>query len=111
MPNQRLLIAKLSNIPTKKARQVAELFILGSKITCNYWPALSNGDLFIDLTFKGLTIGIFQLILFITFSVITTLSDQKNNRNLMLLGAIAISFAFVGLDFLLGVDEGLSDIN
>lgn len=61
---------------------------------------------FINLTFKGLTIGIFQLILFITFSVLITLSDKKNSCNLMLLGAVAISFAFVGLDFLIGVDVG-----
>ncbi len=52
--------------------------------------------------------GTFQLILFIAFAVLTTLGYKKNNRNLMLLGAITISFAFVGLEFLLGFDEGLS---
>ena len=49
-----------------------------------------------------------QIILFIAFAVLTTIGYKKNNRNLMLLGAIAISFAFVGLDFLMGVDEGVS---
>ena len=52
--------------------------------------------------------GTLQLILFIVFAVLTTIGYKKNNRNLMLLGAVAISFAFVGLDFLIGVDEGLS---
>ena len=55
--------------------------------------------------------GTFQLILFIAFAVLTTLGYKKNNRNLMLLGAITISFAFVGLEFLLGFDEGLSRAN
>ncbi len=55
--------------------------------------------------------GTFQLILFIAFAVLTTLGYKKNNRNLMLLGAITISFAFVGLEFLLGFDEGLSRTN
>ncbi|WP_278380995.1 hypothetical protein [Pseudoalteromonas distincta] len=55
--------------------------------------------------------GTIQLILFIVFAVLTTLGYKKNNRNLMLLGAVAISFAFVGLDFLIGIDEGISGIN
>ncbi|WP_197487235.1 hypothetical protein [Pseudoalteromonas sp. MQS005] len=55
--------------------------------------------------------GTFQLFLFIVFAVLTTLGYKKNNRNLMLLGAITISFAFVGLEFLLGFDEGLSRTN
>ncbi|WP_171040358.1 hypothetical protein [Pseudoalteromonas sp. S1612] len=55
--------------------------------------------------------GTIQLILFIAFAVLTTLGYKKNNRNLMLLGTITISFAFVGLEFLLGFDEGLSRAN
>ncbi|WP_198923572.1 hypothetical protein [Pseudoalteromonas sp. TAE56] len=55
--------------------------------------------------------GTLQLILFIVFAVLTTIGYKKNNRNLMLLGAVAISFAFVGLEFLLGIDQGLSGTN
>ncbi len=69
---------------------------------------LPTGNLTLNFALKGLTMGTIQLILFIAFAVLTTLGYKKNNRNLMLLGAITISFAFVGLDFLLGFDEGLS---
>ncbi|MEL0642607.1 hypothetical protein V6260_18690 [Pseudoalteromonas aliena] len=43
-----------------------------------------------------------QIILLIAFAVLTAIGYKKNNRNLMLLGAIAISFAFLGLDFFNG---------
>jgi hypothetical protein len=52
--------------------------------------------------------GTIQLFLFIIFAVLTTIGYKKNNRNLMLLGAVAISFTFVGLEFLIGIDERLS---
>ncbi len=52
--------------------------------------------------------GTFQLILFIIFAVLTIVGYRKNNRNLMLLGAIVVTFAFVGLDFMMGVDHSLS---
>mgnify|MGYP001285905976 CR=1 FL=1 len=49
-----------------------------------------------------------QLILFIIFTVLTIVGYRKNNRNLMLLGAIVVAFAFVGLDFIMGIDHALS---
>lgn len=72
---------------------------------------LPTGNLTLNFALKGLTMGTIQLILFIAFAVLTTLGYKKNNRNLMLLGTITISFAFVGLEFLLGFDEGLSRAN
>jgi hypothetical protein len=45
---------------------------------------------------------IIQIVLFLVFVVLTTVGYRKNNRNLMLLGAFAITFGFVGLEIMLG---------
>lgn len=51
--------------------------------------------------------ALIQLGFFIIFAVLTTVGYKKNNRNLMLLGAVIGTFGFVGLEFLFGFDEGL----
>ncbi len=53
---------------------------------------------------------VIQLILYILFAVLTTVGYKKNNRNLMLLGAVAITVGFVGLDFILGFAEGIEGV-
>ena len=53
---------------------------------------------------------IIQFTLFIIFAVLTIIGYRKNNRNLMLLGAVAITFGFVGLDFMLGFAEGIEGV-
>jgi len=50
---------------------------------------------------------IIQLVLFITFIVLTSVGYRKNDRNLMLLGAIAMTLGFVGLEFMLGFAESI----
>ncbi|KAF7780218.1 hypothetical protein PMAN_a1215 [Pseudoalteromonas marina] len=40
--------------------------------------------------------------------MLTIVGYRINNRNLMLLGAIVVAFAFVGLDFMMRVDHNLS---
>lgn len=53
---------------------------------------------------------IIQLVLFLVFVVLTTIGYKKDNRNLMLLGAVAITFGFVCLEFMLGFVEGLEGV-
>ena len=53
---------------------------------------------------------IIQLFLFVAFVVLTTIGYKKNNRNLMLLGAVAITFGFVGLEFMVGFAEGIEGV-
>ncbi|XQW84096.1 hypothetical protein ACOYR1_13240 [Thalassotalea piscium] len=53
---------------------------------------------------------IIQLVLFLVFVVLTTIGYKKNNRNLMLLGAVAITFGFVGLEFMLGFAAGIEGV-
>ncbi len=53
---------------------------------------------------------IIQIVLFLVFVVLTTVGYRKNNRNLMLLGAIAITFGFVGLDIMLGIAHGIEGV-
>jgi hypothetical protein len=53
---------------------------------------------------------IIQLVLFLVFIVLTTVGYKKNNRNLMLLGAVAVTLGFVGLEFMLGFAEGLEGV-
>ena len=50
---------------------------------------------------------IIQLVIFVLFIALTTIGYKKNNRNLMLLGAVVITFGYGGLDFILGFAEGL----
>jgi hypothetical protein len=57
-----------------------------------------------------LKMDIIQLVLFLVFVVLTTVGYKKNNRNLMLLGAVAITFGFVGLEFMLGFAEGVEGV-
>ena len=54
--------------------------------------------------------GIIQIVLFIVFVVFTMVGYVKNNRNYMLLGAIAISLGFVGLEFILGFVQELEGV-
>lgn len=53
---------------------------------------------------------IIQFVLFLVFIVLTTVGYKNNNRNLMLLGALAITFGFVGLEFMLGFAESLEGV-
>lgn len=50
---------------------------------------------------------IIQIVLFVIFVVITIIGYKKNNRNLMLLGAVVITFGFIGLDFILNFFRGI----
>lgn len=55
-------------------------------------------------------VQIIQIVLFIVFLVLTTVGYKKNNRNLMLLGAVAIAFGFVGLDVMLGFTHQIEGV-
>jgi hypothetical protein len=53
---------------------------------------------------------IIQIVLFLVFVILTTVGYRKNNRNLMLLGAVAITFGFVDLEILLGFAHELEGV-
>ena len=55
-------------------------------------------------------IQIAKIVLFIVFVVLTIVGYKKNNRNLMLLGAVAITFGFVGLDVMLGFTHEIEGV-
>lgn len=43
-----------------------------------------------------------KLVLFLVFAIATIVGYKKNNRGLMLLGAVAVTIGFIGLDFIYG---------
>jgi lipopolysaccharide export LptBFGC system permease protein LptF len=53
---------------------------------------------------------IIQLVLFLVFVALTTIGYKKDNRNLMLLGAVAITFGFFGLEFMLGFANAIEGV-
>ncbi len=54
--------------------------------------------------------GYYSTLFFLVFVVFTFTVYKKNNRNLMLLGAVALLFGFVGMEFMLGSAEGLEGV-
>ncbi|GLX84524.1 hypothetical protein tloyanaT_07760 [Thalassotalea loyana] len=53
---------------------------------------------------------IIQLVLFVIFIVLTTIGYKKNNRNLMLLGAVLVGTGYFGLEFVIGFVESIEGI-